>query len=705
MRAFGDEPKPAAGAAQHTNRLAKESSPYLLQHAHNPVDWYPWGEEAFKRAQQEEKPIFLSIGYSTCHWCHVMERESFENEEIAKLLNDWFVPIKVDREERPDVDAVYMEAVTRMTGDGGWPLTVFLTPDKKPFFGGTYFPPDDRYGRPGFKRLLEMLHERWTKQRDELLKASGDFLKEMEADSRPAAAVGLEEGLFSRSVEAFWGLFDQKKGGFGNQTKFPRSHALCLLLRMARRTRDDRALKMVDLTLDRMARGGMYDQVGGGFHRYSTDAEWHVPHFEKMLYDEALLAWTYLEGYQSTRKEDWARVARETLDYCLRDLADADGGFHSAEDADNEGVEGKFYVWTPTELDAVLGPDADLIARYYDCTADGNFESQKSILRVQVAPADFAAAEKLAPEAFAAKLATARTKLLEARAKRVRPHKDDKVLAGWNGLAIGALALGAQALGEARYRDAAVRAADFVLGKMRKDGRLLRRYRAGQAAVPGTAEDYAYVTWGLLGLYEATFDPRWLREARGLARDMVRLFADESAGGALWLTGKDTEALVVRTREIYDGATPSSNAMAALSLLRIGRLTADTAMEEQGRAILKTFSSVIAGQPEAYPVSLLALDFSLGPTREIVLVGDPAAEGTAALVAALRRRFQPNQVITLVPPAGATRTAIEELIPFVKGQEMKDGKPSAYVCQNFACKRPITDPAEFEKVLDEPIRR
>ncbi|MBI5367202.1 MAG: thioredoxin domain-containing protein [Planctomycetes bacterium] len=708
--AAGDPPAPAGTeppAPAPANRLARESSPYLLQHAHNPVDWYPWGAEAFARAQAEDKPIFLSIGYSTCHWCHVMERESFENREIADVLNRWFVPIKVDREERPDVDAVYMDAVIAMAGDGGWPLSVFLTPELKPFFGGTYFPPNDRYGRPGFKRLLELLHEKWTGDRTELLAGAGEVVKLLADRAAPVAALPLDDKLFASALDNFWAFFDPQNGGFGRRTKFPRSHALSCLLRLGRKTGDGRADEMVRRTLDHMARGGMYDQAGGGFHRYSVDPEWHVPHFEKMLYDQALLAWTYLEAWQAFKDPEYARIARETLDYCLRDLADPAGGFHSAEDADSEGVEGKFYLWTPAEIAAALGagPEAERIARFYDVTAAGNFEEGKSILRVQVECAAFAQAEGIEPAAFARALGPARVRLLAARARRVRPHKDDKVLAGWNGLLIRALALAGSALGEPKYLAAAARAADFVLGTLQRDGRLLRRYRAGKADVPAFAEDYAYVAWGLAGLYEATFDARWLAEARRLALDLVRRFGDEAGGGALWFAAHDGEPLIARTREVYDGATPSSNSVAALVCLRLGRLTGDVALEESGRKILAAFSATLAGQPEAYPMLLSAQLFAAGPTREVLLTGDPADPALAALAAVARARFCPEQVIALFPADAAARAPIEQLIPFAKGLAAPGGKPAAFVCENFTCRAPVQQPAELEQALDQIHRR
>ncbi|MEK7765160.1 MAG: thioredoxin domain-containing protein, partial [bacterium] len=501
----------ADAAPRHTNRLAKEKSPYLLQHAHNPVDWYPWGPEALAKAQREDKPIFLSIGYSTCHWCHVMEKESFENEDIARVMNEHFVSIKVDREERPDLDHLYMTAVMAMTGQGGWPMSTFLTPDGRPFYGGTYFPPDDRYGRPGFKRVLLTLADAWKNKRDDLLATAGELTRILHDVSRSTTTGGgaaLDASTLKTAFESLQDSFDERDGGFGGAPKFPRPHALTFLLRYHARAGEASALKMAEVTLDRMAGGGIHDQIGGGFHRYSTDEKWLVPHFEKMLYDQALLARAYLEAHQVTRTrrgglqaaQEYARVARRIFEYVMRDLTDSAGGFYSAEDADSEGVEGKFYVWTPAELERTLGPvDGKRAAKFFGVTQAGNFEHGWSILHL---PKPVTGLDR-------AWLDGVSRKLLEARSTRIRPHRDDKVLASWNGLMISALAYGAQVLDDPRYSAAAAKAAEFVLTKMRRpDGRLLRRYRAGEAAVPGFLDDYAFMALGLLDLYEATFDPR-----------------------------------------------------------------------------------------------------------------------------------------------------------------------------------------------------
>ncbi|MHC4861286.1 MAG: thioredoxin domain-containing protein, partial [Planctomycetota bacterium] len=544
----GETPVTPETEHAHTNRLAKESSPYLLQHAHNPVDWYPWGEEAFEKARKEDKPVFLSIGYSTCHWCHVMERESFENEETAALLNEHFVAIKVDREERPDVDNVYMAAVQALSGHGGWPLSVFLTPEGKPFWGGTYFPPEDRFGRPGFKSVLVQIAGAWREKREEVLEGAErltQFVADLNVTVKGAA---LDEKTLANGVDEFASRFDSRRGGFESAPKFPRTHSLSFLLRQHARTGDAQVLAMVEKTLAEMARGGIYDHVGGGFHRYSTDPLWLVPHFEKMLYDQALVARASLEAYQVTGKPVYADLARDVFRYVLRDMTDEKGGFYSAEDADSEGVEGKFYVWTRDEILEVLGEaDGELFAKVYDVKADGNFREEASgeetgtnILHLE-RPLEETAGELGTDAAGLAKrLAPMREKLFAVRERRIHPLKDDKILTDWNGLMIGTLAYAGRTLDEPRYTEAARKAADFLLTTMVSDGRLLHRYRGGQASILAFLDDHAFLTLGLLDLYEATFEERWLAEAKRLAGETIRLFWDESAGGFLF-SGKDGE--------------------------------------------------------------------------------------------------------------------------------------------------------------------
>jgi uncharacterized protein YyaL (SSP411 family) len=546
----------------YTNRLINESSPYLLQHAHNPVDWYPWGNEALERAKREDKPIFLSIGYSTCHWCHVMERESFTDERIAEIMNEHFVSIKADREQRPDVDAVYMNAVQMMTGSGGWPLSVFLTPQGEPFYGGTYFPPSDVYGRPSFERVLLTVADAWKQRREELVESAGKISGVLAGLTEQAAQEKLSIDVSKNAFSYFERTFDGAYGGFGGAPKFPQASNLSMLLAYWHRTGDAKALAMVEKTLDAMANGGIYDHLGGGFHRYSTDARWLVPHFEKMLYDQALLSTVYIQAYQATGNEDYARTAREVFDYVLRDMTAPQGGFCGAEDADSEGREGLFYVWTPQEIEGVLGPEhTKVFAEYYGVTEKGNFEDNKTIFNIDEPLEEVAKRLKKDPTEAEGIIQQSRSKLLAHRAKRIRPHRDDKVIAGWNGLMISAMACGGAALQEPGYVTAAEKAGEFVLSKLRRDGRLMRYYRDGKLAGPGFLDDYAFVIMGLLDLYEATFDAKWLAEAQELTEQMIQQFGDEEAGG-FFLAGKDAEALIVRNKPGYDGAVPSGNSVA-----------------------------------------------------------------------------------------------------------------------------------------------
>jgi uncharacterized protein YyaL (SSP411 family) len=691
-------------ASQKANRLIHEKSPYLLQHVYNPVDWYPWGDEAFAKAKQEDKPIFLSIGYSTCHWCHVMERESFEDPEIARLMNQWFVSIKVDREEHPDLDQVYMHAVTTLTGQGGWPLTVFLTPDLKPFFGGTYFPPERRWNVLGMKELLPGVAEAWKNRRTEMVTSAEQLtasLNEQLANAAPPGTITLEtlQTAFNQAVSAF----DPSHGGFGNAPKFPRSHGLSFLLHYFARTGTAQALEMVTTTLDHLARGGIHDQLGGGFHRYSTDAHWLVPHFEKMLYDQALLAKTYLEASRITKRADYADVARGIFEYVLRDLTDSQGGFYSAEDADSEGQEGTFYVWTPQEIAGVLGPDeAELFNRFYGVSPDGNFEHGTSILHIEQPLEAFAKLKGFHLQELLQRLATSRANLLAARATRVRPHRDDKILTSWNGLMIAALAYGASTLNQARYLQAAQRAAEFILTTLTRDRMLLRRYRDGQALYPGTLEDYAFFSYGLFELYEASFDSRWLSHAKQLATHMIERFWDHEASG-FFLRDKTAAPLIVSSKEVYDGATPSGNSVAALVLLKLGRLTADRQLGELGRRALEGFVQTVGHAPFNSPQMLIAWDFALGPTKEIVIAGGPSAPLTAKMVRALHDRFLPRTV-TVMHSVGPDQKAIEALVPYVKAQSPLSDTPTVYVCENDICNLPTTDLERLAELLEPPAR-
>ncbi|MHC4214003.1 MAG: thioredoxin domain-containing protein, partial [Planctomycetota bacterium] len=624
--------------AEHkfTNRLANQSSPYLLQHAHNPVDWYPWGPEALDKARKENKPIFLSIGYSTCHWCHVMERESFEDERIAKIMNEHFVNIKVDREQRPDVDAVYMNAVQMMTGSGGWPLSVFLTPEGKPFYGGTYFPPKDYYGRPSFEKVLLALAEAWKEKHTDIIESAGKISGSLTQLSIEGGKTDLTEKTLTNAFEYYRSTYDPLDGGFGRAPKFPQAANLSMLLGYWYRSGEKDALSMIEKTLDAMANGGMYDQLGGGFHRYSTDAKWLVPHFEKMLYDQALLSRVYVEAYQITGNQRYAKVAREIFDYILRDMTDKKSGFYSAEDADSEGQEGTFYVWEPSEIDSILGSEkAKIFNTYYGVTKKGNFEHDKSILNVTREVADLAKEFKKDTTEIKKILNESREKLLEHRSKRIRPHLDDKIIAGWNGLMISSMAYAGAVLSEPKYVTAAQSAARFVMGTINKDGRLKRYYRDGKVVGWAFLDDYAYLTAGLLDLYEASFDAMWLSQAKALADQMIDLFGDPNGGG-FYLSGKDAERLIVRNKPSYDGAVPSGNSVAALALLKLGHLTMDLKYSQRAEQIIEAYSGQMSRSPGSLTTMLSAFNLSLGPAQEIVIAGDTDAADTKQMIKLVR---------------------------------------------------------------------
>ncbi|MBI4430917.1 MAG: thioredoxin domain-containing protein [Candidatus Omnitrophica bacterium] len=702
------------------NRLAKEKSPYLLQHAENPVDWYPWGAEAFEKAKKEDKPMFLSIGYSTCHWCHVMEHESFENEDIAKVMNENYVSIKVDREERPDVDQIYMQAVMALTGSGGWPLSVFITPELKPFYGGTYFPPDDRWGRPGFKSLLLSVAEAWKSKRQDVISTAADLTEVLRNIRKDRPQGELDQLVLKKAFEQLQMNFDARSGGFGSAPKFPRSHLLSLLFRYWKRTKDnvgavhEPPLQMAEQTLVEMAKGGMYDQIGGGFHRYSTDANWRIPHFEKMLYDQALLARTYLEAYQITKKETYAAVAREIFEYVLRDLTHPEGGFYSAEDADSlppggtEKREGAFYLWSESELKELLEADsAKAIIYQFGAEPAGNARSDpqgefKGLNTLYQAHSIEETARYLnwSVEKTKNTLERSKKKLFETRLKRPRPHLDDKVLVDWNGLMISSFAFGARVLNDDRYRQAAERAADFILSHLvAKNERLLHRFRDGEAGIDGKLEDYAFFVNGLLELYEATFDMKYLREAKRLTDITIDLFWDAESAG-FYMTPKDGEALITRPKELYDGAIPSGNSFALLNLLRLGRLTMNEAYEKYAENMIKAFSAEVESAPTAYPQFLSAFDFAMGPSKEIVIAGGTDATGAIEMINEVFSRFIPNKVVAFRPPSESAVRDIAELIPFIEDQRPLDGKATAYVCENYICKLPTTDMEQFEALLD-----
>ena len=683
------------------NRLSREKSPYLLQHADNPVDWYAWGPEAFDRARQEDKPLFLSVGYATCHWCHVMAHESFEDEEVARELNRHYVSIKVDREERPDVDQVYMAACQALTGRGGWPLTVLMTPEGKPFFSGTYYPKRNKMGMPGLLNILEHFAERWRSNRALLLQAAEDITRaiqprEIAADGDREAGIGILEEAYKQHAQAF----DPTWGGFGRAPKFPSPHHLNFLLRRHWRAPDSQALPMVEKTLTAMRRGGMFDHIGYGFHRYSVDEQWLVPHFEKMLYDQALLALAYIEAYQVTGRDAYADVVHEIFTYVLRDMTSPEGGFWSAEDADSEGREGAFYVWTPDSVKKELGDElGSLFCSYYDINEAGNFEHGESIPHVTKDIDQFARMKKIDPADVKNRLEQARQVLFQVRDLRPHPLKDDKILTSWNGLMIAALARGARVLDRPEYARTAGRAADFVLKELTEGrDRLMRRFRHGESAHSGYLEDYAYLVWGLIELYEAVFNLDYLERALELNQAMIDLFHDSDQGG-FYFSGKENENLITRSKDIYDGAQPSGNGVAALNLLRLARLTGRSDLEEKADQTVQAFLGQVARYPMGHTHFLMALDFALGPGLEIVVSGDPDQEDTRAMIRKIHQSFMPNRVLTVKGKPEETNRLVN-LAPYTADMPFQD-RPVVYICQNFACRAPISTLDELDAALEE----
>jgi uncharacterized protein len=732
--------------AEHTNRLAREKSPYLLQHAHNPVDWYPWGEEAFAKARQESKPVFLSVGYSTCHWCHVMAHESFESEEVAAIMNREFVNIKVDREERPDVDRVYMTFVQATTGGGGWPMSVWLTPNLQPFVGGTYFPPEDRFGQPGFKKVLEKIAAAW-KENHEMIAEQGAKIVDALRESQNATATSagkIDIIVFDTAYEQLSHTFDAQDGGFGSAPKFPRPVTLNFLSRFYARDPSSpdgkRALEMDLVTLRKMAAGGMHDHLGGGFHRYSVDRCWHVPHFEKMLYDQAQLAVAFLDAFQITHDSQFESVARDILDYVARDMTSKEGGFFSAEDADSsvpvaaisdrrtnasqaeevssdahraplqksEHAEGAFYVWTKKEIDAALGDAAEIFNFHYGVQTDGNAPAGsdpqgefrgKNILIQRHTIAETAKHFRKSEDEIRQSLARSREKLLSIRTKRPRPHLDDKIIASWNGLMISAFARAAQVLGEPRYVGSATRAARFIRANLynEKSKLLFRNYREGRSEVEGFADDYAFVIQGLIDLYEASFDVEWLKFGVELQETQDRLFFDEKNGGYFSTTGRDKN-VVLRMKDDNDSAEPAASSIAALNLLRLSQIRGDKELEERAKKTIGAFSPTLSRFPSAMPQMLVALDFSLSKPRQIVIAGKREAPETIALLGEVHRHFLPNKILLLADDADGQKYLGEKL-EALRAMSMVKGKPAAYVCENFTCKAPVTEPKQLTELL------
>jgi uncharacterized protein YyaL (SSP411 family) len=688
------------------NRLIFEKSPYLLQHARNPVNWYSWSDESFAKAREEDKPVFLSIGYATCHWCHVMEHESFEDPQVAALMNDAFICIKVDREERPDIDQIYMTVCQAMTGSGGWPLTIIMTPNKRPFFAGTYYPKESRSQRIGMIDLVPRISDLWKNEREKLLDNAEQVVAFLQKNTVGESGSDLGPEILNTAYHQLNDRFDDIYGGFGSAPKFPSPHNLTFLLRYWKRTGEDRALEMVEKTLQKMRMGGIFDQVGFGFHRYATDVQWLLPHFEKMLYDQAMLAMAYVECYNATGKEEYARIAREIFSYVLRDMTAPEGGFYSAEDADSEGEEGLFYLWTTDEFREVLGKeDGDIFIKLFNLQDDGNFseeasgkKTRRNIPHLKKSLGELAPEHNFSEVELQDRWENARRKLFVVREKRIHPLKDDKILTDWNGLMIAALAKGAVVLDESEYAQAAQKAVNFIWETLRdKEGRLLKRYRQGEAGLPAHLDDYAFLVWGLLELYEATFKVEYLQQAIELNQQMLTNFWDAQNDG-LYFTVDSLGDLLIRTKEIYDGATPSGNSVAAFNLLRLGRMTANPEFEEKARAIGRTFSSQVNQVPMGHTQLMSAFNFAFGPSYEVVIAGKSDADDTRAMFKALQRNYVPNKVI-LFRPVGSKSPEIVKLAGFTEFQTAIDGKATAYVCQNYACNAPTTDTVEMIKLL------
>jgi uncharacterized protein YyaL (SSP411 family) len=662
---------------QSPNRLLKEKSPYLLQHAYNPVDWYPWGEEAFNEAEKQDKPVFLSIGYSTCHWCHVMEHESFMDRDVAELMNESFVNIKVDREERPDIDGVYMAVSQMLTGGGGWPLTIIMTPDKKPFYAATYIPRESRFNVVGMLDMIPLIMNYWNDQRERLLSISDNIAKNL----NPSPVTGGEpvtEGVLDTGFMLLEDKYDDVHGGFGDTPKFPSPHNLLFLLRYWKRTGSQKALEMVENTLTKMARGGVFDQVGYGFHRYSTDREWLLPHFEKMLYDQAMLLMAYTEAYQATGEQRYRETAEQIIAYVLRDLSSPEGGFYSAEDADSEGEEGKFYVWTVDELQRIVGDEGTDMLTYLGVRPKGNYLDEAT--REKTGSNILHATRETAPE----NLDEIKSKLFEEREKRIRPLLDDKVLTDWNGLMIAALSKAAGAFGVNEYKEEAVRSMEFVLGNMWDGEHLLHRYREGEAEIGGFLNDYSFMVWGLIELYQSTQVKRYLDEAIKINQVMLDHFS--SPEGGFYFTSDEAEELLTRRKDLYDGAIPSGNSVAFMNQVRLSKLTGDTSLEEHAVRLTDAFSSSILGIPHGYTMYLSGLDFALGPSREVVVSGPDPKRVTGLL----NEMYVPNMVLHVYS---------EELVgsvPYIEGMDSGD-ETIVYVCTGFKCNLPTGD---MEKVLE-----
>ena len=681
--------------AKYTNRLIHETSPYLLQHAHNPVDWYAWGEEALSRAKKEDKPILLSIGYSACHWCHVMEKECFENEQIASIMNERFISIKVDREERPDLDEIYMNAAQLMTGGGGWPLNVFLTPALIPFHAGTYFPPEDRKGMPGFPKILAIVSDYYRNRKEEVQKINVQI---QETLHHIMSIVHSQEVMdtkpLAKAYEVLEGQFDPYYGGFGGAPKFPSSLSLSFLMRYWKKAGSKKALEMVETTLEKMANGGIFDHVGGGFHRYSVDDRWLIPHFEKMLYDNALLSRTYVEAYQATGKERYRSVAESILDYILREMRSPEGGFCSAEDADSEGEEGKFYVWTRDQIKEVLGKELGTpFCAFYGVDQQGNFEGRSSTLNIASSLEKIAGLYGMTVQVLEKMLEEGREKLFTERRKRVRPHRDEKILTSWNGLMISGFTDGFRITGNGRYLDGAKEAARFILEKMVKDGLVMRVFNKGQCRVKGYSEDYAFFIQALIDLYETTFDTVWLKKAVDLNQEMIRQFWDETEGG-VFFTGKENETLIVRSKNPYDNVLPSSNSVALFNLVRLGYLTGEETLKQKAEQVLHLFYALLSEHPSRFTHMLSGLSFFFDP-EEIGIIGPRKDSRTQAMIKEINASYLPNKILSLKDPQ---EPFDEQWFPFLREKGIGVG-PTTFVCRGFTCLPPVKDEKELKKIL------
>ena len=688
----------SAAEPEFTNQLIHETSPYLRQHAHNPVDWYPWGQEALDKAKREDKPILLSIGYSACHWCHVMERESFENEAIAEVMNAHFVNIKVDREERPDLDTLYMNYVQMTTGSGGWPMTVFLTPDQIPFYGGTYFPPEDRSGRPGFGRLCLTLAEAYREKREEIEARGPDIVQRLAAmNTLPPAAGKVTAASLDLAFDQLVPRFDTTHGGFTGAPKFPGSMSLAFLLRHFSRAGRQEGRDFVTLSLQKMAGGGMYDQLGGGFHRYSVDERWLVPHFEKMLYDNALLSRLYLEAYQLDPQPLYARVVEEILDYVVREMLNSEGGFYSTQDADSEGHEGKFFIWTPREIGEILGEEkGKVFCRYYDVTAQGNFEGA-NILNVPRPLEQVARELSLSPGELSRILSEGRQRLFREREKRIKPHRDEKILTGWNGMMAVSFVEASVVLQRADYLEVARRNARFLLKHLCRKGRIFRTHKDGVSKLRGYLDDYANFVEQLLALYQATGEREWLDEAVIYNDAMLEQFWNREQA-AFFLTGKEHEKLVTPVRDVYDNATPAGSSVAVFNLLKLAILTGTMEYRSIAETNLESMRLPLTRYPAGFGYLLGAADFYLGPVKEIAVVGDPESGETRRLLEVVHGRFLPNKVVAILDP-NATDGAGD--LPLLEGKTLVKGRPAAYVCENYTCKAPVTEPSQLELALNQ----